>query len=269
MSIPRNKIAVVTGASSGIGLAIASFLHSHGYKVYGVSRTYPPVDYEFEYLLCDLADPEAIESVYSRFLTKENHVDILVNCAGMGIGGAIEETPVDDYDRIFQVNVKGLFLFTKAMLPLIRQAENAKIFNIGSVAGSLVLPFQAFYSMTKASVAAFSEALRNELRPFGIQVTTILPGDTKTGFTANRIKNEIVESSLYRERQLHSLKKMETDEISGKSPDSVAKVIYRLAGRKSLPVSYTVGCEYKLFLFLQRILPKRLVNWILFQMYGK
>ncbi|MBN2504863.1 MAG: SDR family NAD(P)-dependent oxidoreductase [Bacilli bacterium] len=264
-----DKIAVITGASSGIGLAIAKLLHEKGYRVIGISRSFPKALHEFEYVLCDLANPEQVEAAGKTVFTLVDHVDLLVNCAGMGIGGAIEETTIEEYNQIFDVNVRGTFLLTKALLPLLRDVKRAKIINIGSVAGALILPFQAFYSMTKAAIAAFSEALRNELRPFGIAVTTILPGDTKTNFTYNRVKSDASENSMYKARQERSLKKMEADETNGASPDSVARIVYKLAQRRTLPVQYTVGIIYKLFMSLNKVLPKRLVNWILYRMYGK
>ena len=263
------KVVLVTGASSGIGYAIASRLHQEGHVVYGVSRNYPKQDYAFPYLLCDITKSAMIEPLVEEIRKKEGGIDVLVNCAGMGISGAIEETSESQYDKIFNVNIKGLFMVTKAFLPLLRGRRNAKVINIGSVAGSLVIPFQAFYSMTKASVAAFSETLRMELKPLDIDVCTILPGDTKTDFTINREKNTDNGNSVYAERVSRSVAKMEHDEQHGKSPDSVAKAVSKLIRRKSMPVQVTIGFQYKLFLILQRILPKRFVNWAVYQLYGK
>jgi len=263
------KVILITGASSGIGFAIASRLHQEGHIVYGVSRNYPKRDYAFHYLLCDITKPAMIDSLVAEISQKEGEIDVLINCAGMGISGAIEETSETQFDKIFNINIKGMFMVTKAFLPLLRTRPNAKIINIGSVAGSLVIPFQAFYSMTKASVAAFSETLRMELKPLGVDVCTILPGDTKTDFTINREKNANSDTSVYSERVSRSVRKMEHDEQHGKSPDSVAKIVSRLIRRKSMPVQVTVGFQYKLFLVLQRLLPKRFVNWAIYQLYGK
>ncbi len=264
-----NKIVVVTGASAGIGFAIASHLHKEGHTVYGVSRSYPKQKYDFKYFLCDITNQEMIDQLIQSLAKEQTGIDVLVNCAGMGISGSIEETSEKQYDKIFAVNVKGMFLLTKSLLPLLRKGSKAKIINIGSVAGELFIPFQGFYSMTKASVGAFSEALRLELKPFGIDVSTILPGDTKTDFTANREKNLETKTSLYKERAGRSVARMEHDEQTGKSPFTVAKAVSKLIKKKSMPISYTIGFQYKLFLFLKRIFPKRMVSWVVYLMYGK
>jgi len=264
-----NKVMVVTGASSGIGKAIADYFSQKGYAVYGVSRNYPKTKVDYPYLLCDVSKEDMVQQTLKAIESKESQIDILVNCAGMGVSGAIEYTTLDEAKRIFDINVIGLFLFTKASLPLLRKSSHAKIINIGSVAGDLMIPFQAFYSMTKASVHAFSEALRMELRPFKIDVSCVLPGDTKTSFTANREQPQVMENALYQDRIKRSIARMEHDEQHGKSPMSVVKVVQRLVNCHSMPVKVTVGIEYKLFVFLKRLLPKRFENWILFQMYGK
>ncbi|NLZ61910.1 MAG: SDR family oxidoreductase [Acholeplasmataceae bacterium] len=264
-----DQVVVVTGASSGIGLETASLLSSKGMKVYGLSRSKPRGKYSFNHLIADVTSIETLQKAADFIRESQGGIDVLVNCAGIGIGGAVEETDEADYDNLFNVNVKGVFQTTKVFLPLLREGKGKKIINIGSIAGILPIPFQTFYSMSKAAIQSFSEALRNELRPFGIEVTTVLPGDTKTAFTSNRKNNPISEESPYAERQARSLKKMEIDEQTGKSPISVANVIFKLINRRRLPVQVAIGFEYKLFVFLNRILPKRLVNWILYQIYGK
>jgi short-subunit dehydrogenase len=263
------KTVVVTGASSGIGLATADYLHKKGYRVIGLSRSKPIGNVPFQHVSCDISDQSEIAKISKMIKDEIGSIDALVNCAGKGIGGAIEETPIAEIDQLFSVNVRGTILFTQAMIPLLRRGNRAKIINIGSVAGSLVIPFQSFYSMSKASLMAFSEALRMELKPEKIDVTIVLPGDTKTGFTKNRVVTSTKPDSPYHGRVERSIQKMAYDEEHGSSPLAVAKKISKLLNRRSMPVSVTIGLEYKLFLFLQRILPKRLVSWILFQMYGK
>ncbi len=264
-----SKVLVVTGASSGIGKEIAQYFHDKGFNVYGVSRSIPNGTLPYHYIACDVTKEEMIQSAISEIEKAESKIDILINCAGMGVSGAIEYTTFEEVKRIFEVNVYGVFLFSKAALPLLRKSDQAKIINIGSVAGDLMIPFQAFYSMTKASVHAFSEALRMELRPFKIDVSCVLPGDTKTGFTQNREQPNVMENDIYKDRIKRSIARMEKDEQNGKSPMTVVKVVDKLIKRKSMPVKVTVGFEYKLFVFLKRLLPKRFENWILYVMYGK
>jgi short-subunit dehydrogenase len=195
-------------------------------------------------------------------------IDVLVNCAGMGVSGAIEYSSEKEFRKIFDVNVMGQFLLTKNLIPLLRKATNAKIINIGSVAGELIIPFQTFYSMTKAAIHAFSEGLRNELRPFNIQVVSVLPGDIKTDFTKNREMPLFLEDEVYKDRIKKSLARMAKDEENGMPAISVAKVIKKLIDKKRVPVAKTVGFQYKLFVFLQRVFPKSFVNWIIKKMYG-
>jgi short-subunit dehydrogenase len=137
------------------------------------------------------------------------------------------------------------------------------------VAGEFTLPFQAFYSMTKSSLYTFSEALRIELKPFPVDVCVVMPGDTKTDFTGNRIKSSIEEDPFYHDRIKRSLARMEKDEQNGKSPFTVVRVVNKLLKKKRMPVAVSVGFEYKLFVFLKRILPNRLINYALFQLYGR
>ena len=264
-----NRIICITGASSGIGFELARFFHQSNDIVLGISRSYPKEKYDFDYFLCDVADEENVKYTFQKIREKHDHIDVLINCAGMGISGAIEHASLDEVKRIFAVNVFGAFLVSKHAMDLLRKSHNPKIINIGSVAGEFTLPFQAFYSMTKSSIHTFSEALRMELRPFSIDVSTVMPGDTKTGFTQNRLKPKIEENALYNDRIKRSVARVEKDEQNGKSPFTVVKVVDKLLKKKRMPVSVSVGFEYKLFIFLKRILPNRVVNWLLFQMYGK
>lgn len=263
------KIIVVSGASSGIGEALAKSLHQDGHIVYGLSRSVVKDNPGLTHVACDITKESDIDHAVQLITSQQGHVDMLVNCAGMGISGAVEYTSFDSAKRIFDVNVFGLFSLTKKMLPLLRQSAYPKVINIGSVAGDLIIPFQTFYSMTKAAVHAFSEGLRNELRPFGIQVCSVNPGDTKTGFTQNREQPDVKKDELYQNRIVKSIQRMEKDEQNGKSPMTVVKVVRKLLNKRHLPVKVTVGFEYKLFVFLKRLLPKRFESWILYQMYGK
>jgi short-subunit dehydrogenase len=263
-----SKIIVISGASSGIGKVTAEYYQKKGEKVIGISRSYPKGDYAYDYVLGDLGDSTSIDKAIKEITEKVTHVDVLINCAGIGISGAVEHTTIDEVNKIFQVNVIGQYYITKMMLPLLRKSNKPKIINIGSVAGELTIPFQTFYSMTKAAIHKFSEGLKMELKPFGIDVCSVLPGDTKTGFTDNRYQPKVFEDDLYKDRIKKSIQKMEHDERNGMSPMSVVKVIDRLIRRKKMPVMITVGFVYKLLVTLAKFLPKRLAVWILSKMYA-
>ena len=263
-----SKVIVISGASSGIGKTAANYFHQQGYQVIGLSRSYPKESYQYQYILCDISKAEEVERATKEIASMADHIDVLINCAGIGISGAIEYTTYEEAQKIVQVNILGQFFMTKACLSLLRKADKAKVINIGSVAGDLTIPFQTFYSMTKSAIHRFSEGLRIELKPFGIGVTSVLPGDTKTGFTQNRYQPSVIEDDLYQDRIKRSIQKMEHDEENGMSPMSVVKVISKLMRRKHMPTQVTVGFSYKLLVFLSRILPKRFVYWIITKMYG-
>lgn len=256
------KTVVITGATSGIGLTTALYLVDKGYKVYGLSRRLGDNE-KINYLSCDATDIKQVEAAFKQI---DGDIDAVINNAGMGISGAVEYATSEDVKRIIDVNVVGVVNVCQVAIPYLRKTKG-RIINIGSVAGDLTIPFQVFYSITKAAVNTLSEGLNMELRPFGIKVTTVLPGDTKTSFTSNRKKTEVVDE-YYQDRIQKSVARMEKDEQQGKSPITVAKVIYKVLKKKNPPLKVTVGFEYKLIVFLRRILPNRLVNYILYKMYA-
>jgi NAD(P)-dependent dehydrogenase (short-subunit alcohol dehydrogenase family) len=261
------RTVIVTGASSGIGLAIAKRLQKAGWEVVGLSRTVPKEPYSFAYVTADLADEDAVKRVVrEKILPAVPVVDALVNCAGMGISGAIEETALADAKRLFDINPFGAFVLTRELLPALR-ASKGRIVNISSVAAEFTIPFQAFYSMSKAALSVFTDALRLELKPFGVQACAILPGDTVTGFTAARSK--AADNGPYGDRVVRSVSRMERDEQNGMAPDTVARIVERVLQKKRMPPAVTVGFQYKLFLFLRWILPKRFIEAILYSLYGK
>lgn len=257
------KVIVITGASSGIGQVCANYLCDKGYVVYGLNRSLVVSD-KIKYIKCDVTDETQVKDAFASI--KED-IYAVINNAGMGISGAIEYASNEDINRIIDVNIKGVINVCKHAIPRLRETKG-KIINIGSVAGELTIPFQTFYSMSKVAVSTFTEGLRMELRPFGIKATTVLPGDTKSAFSSNRKKTEVVDE-VYGDRIKRSIERMEKDEQGGKNPVSVAKVIYKVLKKKNPPVKVTVGFLYKLFVFLKRILPSKFVNYILYKMYGE
>ena len=258
------KVIVITGASSGIGLATAKLFAMKGYKVYGIARN----EYKsslFDSYICDVTDKDKMSKVLADIYQKEGRIDILINNAGMGISGAIEYLTEQDYEKIFSVNVKGLILTSSLALPYLRESKG-KIINTSSVASVVPIPFQACYSATKSAIESFSFALANEVKSQGIKISCVRPGDTKTGFTQNRVKTE-VENDVYGKKITNSVKKMEKDEMRGKSPLTVAKVMLKVAKRKNPPLVCTVGFGYKLVSLLAKLLPQKFVNFIVNKIY--
>lgn len=261
-----DKVVIITGISSGIGLALGKYLVEKKYIVYGLSRTIINED-NINHIKADVTNEDDLITAYKTIYEKEGQIDFLINNAGMGISGSIEATTFIDAKRIFDVNFMGVFLSTKAVLPYMRAQKNGRILNIGSVAGPLAIPFQAFYSSSKAAVNTFTDALANEVAPYGIEVTTILPGDIKTNFTKNRKKN-IDELETYKKRVDKSILLMEQDEQSGMSVEYASKVILKVMRKRKMPLRMTIGKKYKIFIFLQRILPVRVVNKLIGSIYS-
>ncbi len=264
MKHKTSKVVIVTGASSGIGLAIAERLVKKGCRVYGVARR--PFDGgSFRCLQADVNDLPAVEAIFERVRKEEGRIDAVVNNAGFGIAGATEYATAENIQRIFDTNLTSLVKISSVAVKYLKESKG-RLINIGSVAGQLPIPFQSCYSATKAGVANFSRALDGEVRRFGVRVICVQPGDTKTGFTAARV----VEGGEadYGGRIGKSVKRMEHDEQNGKSPDSVAKVVSRAIDRRRPPLVVTVGGQYKLFVGLAKLLPTRFVNFILRKLYA-
>ncbi len=261
------KVIVITGGSSGIGLATAQQLIEKGYLVYSLSRE-KPNDERIKFVACNVAERESVYFALTTILDEVGKIDGIINNAGVGISGAVEREPAEDIERIIDVNLLGVINMCSCALPALRETKGF-IINIGSVASYFALPFQALYTATKYGVLGFSLALKNELRPLGVQVCCVMPGDVKTNFTKNRAKTELENDEVYGERSKRSVARMEQDEANGMTPHEVATEICKVVEKKKMPATKTVGTKYKLFRFLNRILPEKLVLKILYKMYAK
>lgn len=259
------KVIVITGGSSGIGETTARYLSCMGDVVYSLSRTKKDT-FGINYIECDVTKIEQIREAFIRIIGETGKIDVVINNAGIGIGGPIENTKMDAIHKIIDVNMMGVFNVCKIAIPYLK-ISRGKIINIGSVAGELTIPFQTFYSVTKSAVMAYTEGLALELKPSGVKVTCILPGDTRTSFTHNR-QNEVDIAQEYRFRYHKSITKMEDDEKNGMPPIAVSKVIYRTMKKKNPPVKVVVGFSYQFLLFIKRFLPYKWVLHILYKMYG-
>ncbi len=260
------KTAVITGGSSGIGKSTVSLFIKNGYKVYEMSRSGSSFE-GVEHISCDVADENSVNAAFENIAQKENSIDVLVNNAGMGIASTIEFTSEESARRIFDVNFFGQFHCIKAALGLLRKSDDPRIICVSSVAGVLSIPYQAFYSATKAAVNSMAMALSNELKHFNIKVSIVMPGDVSTGFTDTReIFNEGTE--FYGSLPQDALKVMEKDERNGMSPDKIASLIYKLSQKKSPKILYTGGFKYKVFVFIAKILPTNLTNVLVGKMYS-
>ncbi len=261
-----HRVAAVTGASSGIGLACAAALCEKGYKVYALSRTEGPLAGAV-FVRTDVTDPESVARAFAEIGVREGRLDLLVNNAGAGISGAAEFTDPQAARAQFDVNFFGAAACCSAALPLLRKAKG-RIVNISSVAAVYAIPFQAMYSASKAALNAYSSALAGEIAHFGVSVCTVMPGDVKTGFTQARRK-EAAGTNVYGRKVEASVARMERDEENGMAPERIAAKVARLAGRRRVAPLYTVGTQYKLLLFLGRLLPHSLIGRVVGRMYVK
>lgn len=265
--MPMRKIVFLTGGSSGIGLQTALALKNAGCTVYEMSRKdadHPGIFH----LSGDVTKPETIRAAVDAVLEKEGRIDILVNNAGFGISGAIEFTTPEEARKQMDVNFFGMVNVCAAVLPHMRAAGAGRIVNLSSVAAPIAIPFQAFYSASKAAINAYSQALANEVRPYGVTVCAVMPGDIRTGFTAAREKQARGDEA-YGGRIARSVAKMEHDEQTGMDPAKAGAYIASLALRRSVKPLYAIRSDYKFFVMLSRLLPVRTLSWLVYQLYAK
>lgn len=260
-------VVIITGDSSGIGQATALHLQSCGYKVYGLSRRELPLS-TYTHMKCDVTQRDQLKTVFETIYEIEKRIDVVINNAGMGVSGAIEHSTDPELRQILEVNLIAPIQVAQIAIPYLRESKG-KMINIGSIAGPLTIPFQAYYSITKASMMSLTEALAMELKPFAIKVTTVMPGDTKSEFGKNRQLPIVTKDDLYQDRILRSLAKMQKDEEEGAEPIKVAKVIERVIRKKNPPLHVAVDFQYQFLLFLRRFLPTKWVVAIIYSMYGK
>lgn len=253
---------VITGASSGIGKACAKKFISEGHRVFSLSRRECDIQ-AVTSIKCDITDKKQVENALSQI----DSIDILINNAGYGISGAVEFTDSDEIKSQFELNFFAQIALTQAALQKIK-ISGGKIIFISSAASVFSIPFQSFYSASKASVESVAFALNNELKMFGVSVGCIRLGDIKTGFTDAREKS-LKGDDIYKGLISRSVSVMEKDETNGMEPSEVANAIYKICLKKKLPLVNTVGAEYKLLCLLQKFLPTGAVNELVGKIYMK
>lgn len=263
-----SEIAVITGGTSGIGRATALYLRDAGYTVYELSRREQGVE-GLHHIRCDITDEDQVRAAVAEIMDRAGRIDVLVNNAGFGISGAVEFTDTAEAQRLLDVNFFGMVRMNKAVIPHMRQAGRGRIVNLSSVAAPVPIPFQTYYSATKAAVNAYTMALANELRPFGVTVCAVMPGDIHTGFTAARRK--IGEGDdIYQGRISRSVARMEHDEETGMDPARAGGYVARVALREgSHHPLYAIRIDYKFFVFLTKVLPAGALNRLVYLIYGK
>ena len=261
-------IIFITGISSGFGLETARLLTQEGHTVYGtVRREVTPLP-QVNYLTLDVRDKQAVANAVQQIVEKEGRIDVLVNNAGMGIGGPLEFATEEEIRLQMDTNFMGLVHCVDAVLPYMRKQKSGKIIALSSIGGLMGLPFQGFYSASKFAIEGYCEALRLEVTSLGIQVVVVRPGDFSTGFTGSRKKvtNEVALQSypLYRD----AIAKVEHDETGGLKPEVLARTISRVVGKRNPRNGYVVASlEQRLSVLLKLILPAKWFGRILGSYY--
>lgn len=264
-----SRVVLITGGSSGIGKSIGEYLTNKGFTVYGTSRN--PERYvggKFPIIALDVTDKSSIHSCVAKVISAEGKLDILINNAGVGITGPIEEIPEEEVKNNFETNFFGPMNIIKTVLPQMRNQKSGLIINITSIAGYMGLPYRAVYSASKGALELLTEAYRMELKNFNIKMTNVAPGDFATNIAAGRYHAPVKEDSPYKESYGNTLRMMDEHVDEGLDPYVMAKVIHGIINTKNPKGHYKVGTFIQKFsIVLKRILPDKTYEKMLMKHY--
>ena len=273
------KVAIVTGASSGIGEATALRLQKQGFIVYAAARRIDRLEKladshpSIKALKLDLVDDASIQAAVAKVVAEQGRIDVLVNNAGYGSYGAIEDTTIEEAKRQFEVNVFGAVRLAQLVLPHMRKQRSGHIINITSIGGKIYTPLGGWYHATKHALEGLSDCLRLECEPFGISVAIIEPGSIATewsGIAAKQVRETSGGSSAYAKQAEIVAKGME-DETNGKraSPPSViADAIGKIVATKRPKTRYAVGFAAVPLIWLREHVSDRMFDWIIKKAVG-
>ncbi len=264
------KTVLITGGSSGIGKAIGEYLTEKGYRVFGTSRNPQNItNSAFPLLKMNVNETESIEAVIAEVIGKAQRIDVVINNAGVGITGPIEETPESEIKKAFDTNFHGPINVIKAVLPQMRKQGFGHILNITSIAAYMGLPYRGIYSASKAALEITIEAMRMETLQFGVKMTNIAPGDFATNIAAGRYHAPVLENSPYKKDYGNTLKTMNEHVDNGGNPSEMAKVVHKIIETENPKIHYKVGSPLQKFsIVLKRVLPDRVYERMLLRHYG-
>jgi len=264
-----SKVVLITGGSSGIGKSIGEFLSQKGYTVYGTSRSperYP--DSKIKLVALDVADVLSIENAIKTVIEDAGQLDVVINNAGAGITGPIEEIPDEEIKRNFETNFFGPINVIKAALPQMRKQNSGLVINITSIAGYMGLPYRGIYSASKGALELITEAFRMEIKDFNIHMTNVAPGDFATNIAAGRYHAPVTNGSPYETKYSSVLNAIDADVDSGDNPMMVATMIYKIINTPNPKIHYKVGAFMQKFsIVLKRILPDKMYEKLLLNHY--
>ncbi|MBC9797652.1 SDR family oxidoreductase [Sinomicrobium weinanense] len=264
-----SQVVLITGGSSGIGKSIGEFLTARGYRVYGTSRNPERVTGSaFPLLRMDVREEESVEQAVNSVVKEESRVDVLINNAGVGITGPLEEIPDEEVKNNFEINVFGPVRVIRSVLPHMREQGSGLIINVTSIAGYMGLPYRGVYSASKGALELITETLSMEIKKFGIQAVNVAPGDFATNIAAGRYHAPLKESSPYRETYGNTLQTMDEHVDSGSDPEQMARAVYAIIQSGSPRIHYKVGASMQKFsIVLKRILPDKVYERLLMNHY--
>ncbi|MBU0942285.1 MAG: SDR family oxidoreductase [Bacteroidetes bacterium] len=265
----NKKVIFITGGSSGIGKSIGEFLHHKGFIVYGTSRNPERiVNSVFPLVALDVRDALSIKQAIAKVIALSGRIDVVVNNAGVGITGPLEEIPTIEMKNHFDTNFFGPIEVMKAVLPEMREQQMGLIINITSIAGYMGLPYRSLYSASKGALELITESLRMEVKSFGIHITNIAPGDFATNIASSRYHAPVTAGSPYEKTYGESLRTMDAHVDGGSNPNEMAEAVYRIINTKDPKTHYRVGAfMQKLSIVLKRILPDKVYEKILMKHY--
>ena len=266
-----SKVILITGVSSGFGRETALMLSDAGHKVYGTVRKLPATLGNVQVLQMDLTDHASIKKAVELIIAKEGRIDVLINNAGMHTGGPAETTPPENIKLQIDTNLIGTIVLTRETIPWMREQGGGRIINFSSIGGLMGLPFQPYYSAAKFALEGFSEALRMEVRQFGIEVVLINPGDFHTNNSENRRKylTPSGPEDPYNKQFAESLRIIEKDETNGWLPQRLARKLCSIVECRNPRQRYIIASpEQKLAVLLKYILPGKLFRKIIESHYG-
>lgn len=233
-----NKTIIITGASAGIGKALAEYFGKQGHRVYGLSRKQVESQY-FTSIPTDITEKEQIDNAINQILEKEKQIDILINNAGMGMVGAVEDATKEDITKLFNLNLVGAVQMITAVMPTMREQKQGQIINISSIGSEMGLPFRGFYSASKSALDKVTEAMRYEVSQWNVEVCTLHLGDIKTNIADHRVKSNISKPYELIFNKVYALMNAHVD--SGTEPIEVAKYIDKLLQKKTWKAHYYFG----------------------------
>lgn len=264
-----SKVVLITGGSSGIGKAIGEFLFHKGFTVYGTSRNPEKITNSlFPLIALDVRNTESIKLAVEKVISMSQRIDVVINNAGVGITGPLEEIPTAEIKNNFETNFFGPIEVIKAVLPQMREQQSGLIINITSIAGYMGLPYRGVYSAAKGALEIITEAISMEVKSFGINVVNVAPGDFATNIASGRYHAPVIKDSAYETPYGNTLKQMDQHVDGGSNPDEMARVIYQIIHDKNPKLHYKVGAFMQKFsIVLKRILPDRIYESMLMNHY--